>query len=115
MARMVCSPDQLIRLSLIAGGKVDNPAVAEAVGKDAVLHDGVVSVGVDAQVRLAFRAPVHDGAEDAMALRGAADAVDLLFSRFARKFASFPASIPQGHKRNRRNKLWQWRSGLYLW
>ena len=68
---MICQP-------LVAGGEVDDAAVGEAVGEDAVLHYTVVAVGVDLDVAVfvVCETPVHDSLEDAVGGGGAADAVD---------------------------------------
>ena len=62
----------------VAGGEVDDAAVGEAVGEDAVLHYTVVAVSVDLDVavRVVCKTPIHNSLEDAVGGGGAADAVD---------------------------------------
>ena len=59
-----------------AVGQPDNAAVGEAVLLDEVLHDAVVAVRVDAQVRVSRGGEIDDRRKDPMVLRVARDAVD---------------------------------------
>ena len=51
-------------VSLVDTLQVDDAAVGETVLQDVVLHDGVVAMGVDADVTVYGKAEVHDVAED---------------------------------------------------
>ena len=56
--------------------KVDNAAVAEAGFFDAMAHDDVVFMGVDAEVMDLRPAPIEAGGSHAMGIHGARESVD---------------------------------------
>ena len=66
----------LISQTLVAGGKVDNPAIGKAVLRDVVLHDPVVPMCIDADVGIMGETESYDVAEDTMSIGITGDAVD---------------------------------------
>ena len=66
----------LIRQSLIAVGQKDDAAILESVFQDVVLHDVVVTMRVDADVALTFKAELHDILEDTMHIWKAGNAMN---------------------------------------
>ena len=74
----VVRDNQLIREALVAVREVDDAAVPETGFPDAVLHDVVVTVGVDAEVALPFQAPCDDVGEHPVSVRETGDAVDYM-------------------------------------
>ena len=66
----------LIGQSLVAVGQIDDAAVCEAVLDEEVLHDMIVPMCVDADIRVVGEAEVHDAAEYPMDFRVAGDAMD---------------------------------------
>ena len=54
----------------------DDAAVGEAVLQDEVLHDAVVAVGVDAEMRIAGGREINDRREDSVGIRVARHSVD---------------------------------------
>ena len=72
---------QLISQAFVTGSEIDDAAVCEAVGGDAVPHDMVVPVSIDADVRLLLETPVHQGGEDSMRIRRAGYAVNDMVGR----------------------------------
>ena len=66
----------MISQPFVACGDVDNTAIGEAVLLDDLLHDAVVAMRVDAQVRLCGRTGFDDAVEYAVNIRIAGYAVD---------------------------------------
>lgn len=61
--------ENLISQSFVAIGKIDDATIGKAMLQDVVLHDEVVLMGVDADVRIMRKAEVHDAAEDSVNIR----------------------------------------------
>ena len=68
--------NSLIRQPFVTGEQVDDSAVAESVLADIMLHDEVVAVRVDADVRVLRETEVHDVVKHMMHVRITADAMD---------------------------------------
>ena len=72
-------PSGLLKLvcqALVAVGQVDDAAVAEAVGENAVLHYMIVTVSVYPKVWVLLSAPVHYGFKNAVGVRCTAYSVN---------------------------------------
>ena len=97
----------MVRKAFVAGGEVDDAAVGEAVGEDAVLHDTVVAVGVDLDVAVLVvcETPVHDSLEDAVGSGGTADAVDDMVGKGVVKPVAFVDGVVGGFGRRNEGEV----------
>jgi len=74
--------DFLVRQSFIAGSEVDDAAVGKSMLGDVVLHDGIVTMGVNADVRVARETIGHDVIKHMMRVRITGDAMDYMVRHF---------------------------------
>ena len=91
MSRLFC--DFLICQALVSGLEVDDSAVGKAVLEDTVLHYAVVLMGVYADDRVLLKAPVHDGLENAVHFRIAADSMDHVIGLVIQPGATFYVTV----------------------
>lgn len=66
---------KLVSQALVATRQVDDPAITETVLPETMLHDAIVPVGIDTDVRVLPAAPVQYAPEDAVGVREAGEPV----------------------------------------
>jgi hypothetical protein len=66
----------LIGKPFVAIGQADDATIGKAVLHNVVLHDMVVFMGIDADVRIMRKAEIHDVAEDSMGIGNAGNTMN---------------------------------------